>query len=272
MRRRFLVPLDYSEPSLRALEYGLALAKPLGASVTVFHAYGGSPATQHTADQREHAERLDKLVSRRRGSSVELTGMVRWSTPSDGIHYVAEEIDAELVIMGTHGRRGVQRALLGSVTESVLRDSTRPIVTIPPAHEDARHRGLPARILAATDCSDTSEPALGYALELAALIGSSVTVLHAHTSARTLDAARARLERVVAGCKRRGVTIDAALREDEPERAINDVASAIDADLIILGTRGRQGIARAFAGSVAEKVIRAATRPVLALRTSALRQ
>lgn len=262
--RRLLIPTDYSEPSLRAIEYGLGLAGQLGASITVLHAYGEKAEAPYSVDQREHAERLDKLLRRYKSSSVEIVGLVRWAVPSDGINHVAAEIDADLVVMGTHGRHGMQRALLGSVAESVLRDSTRPIVTIPPAQGAAFHRGLPARILVAVDFDETSEAAVDYAVDLASLIGASLTVLHARAGA----AARARLEQTAAERRGRGAKIDIALRADEPVRAINDVAAALEAGLIVLGTRGRRGLARAFGGSVAEAVIRGASRPVLALRAA----
>jgi nucleotide-binding universal stress UspA family protein len=275
--RRILVPIDYSEASLRGLRYALSVAGLLGASVTVLHVFGEVLATPYMANKAEEQARreIDEIVRAHRAPGIDLNGMVAWAAPADGIHRVAEEIDADLLVLGTHARTGVTRALIGSVCESVLRDSTRPIVAIPPARGEAVPVGLPKRILVATDLSKTSEPAVDYAVDLAVLVGASVVVLHSYALPRVLDAreigapiaaaAQAALDRALSAAKDRGATIETALREGDPVVAITETARQMNADLLVLGTRGRHGLERMFVGSVAETVIRTATRPVLTL-------
>jgi nucleotide-binding universal stress UspA family protein len=275
--RRILVPIDYSEASLRGLRYALAVAGPLRASVTALHVFGDVLATPYIANQAEEQARreINEIVRAHRAPGIDLSGMVAWAAPAEGIHRVAEQIDADLLVIGTHARTGVTRALLGSVCESVLRDSRRPIVTIPPARGEAVPFGLPKRILVATDLSKTSAPAVDYAVDLAALVGASVVVLHSYApslvlnarevSAQIAAAAQAALDRALSAGKDRGATIETALREGDPVVAISETAREMNADLLVLGTRGRHGLERLFVGSVAETVIRTASRPVLTL-------
>jgi nucleotide-binding universal stress UspA family protein len=138
------------------------------------------------------------------------------------------------------------------------------------------------RFLVPTDFTETSDRALDWAIDLAARVGASVTVMHAYEipvlgfpdgaliatpeiAVRISDAARGALNRTVERCKDRGVPLDAVLRDGVPYEEVNTLAEAIKADLIVIGTHGRRGLARALLGSVAENVIRTATRPVVTI-------
>jgi nucleotide-binding universal stress UspA family protein len=138
------------------------------------------------------------------------------------------------------------------------------------------------RILAPTDFSELSDHALDWAIELAASVGASVTVMHSYSiplaafpdaalvpTAQTAlalgEASRTALDAAVAKRRDRGVPLQAVLREGEAWQEIQAVADDIDADLIVLGTHGRHGLARVLLGSVAEHVIRTSHRPVLTL-------
>ena len=149
---RILVAIDFSETSDRALDAAIELAQKLGASVTVMHAYelpiygfpdGVLVATVEVAIRLSQAaqEALDAAVSRRQGRGVALTSILRDGAPSVEIVSAAEEIGADLIVVGTHGHRGL-RALLGSVAEKVIRTSSRPVLTLrgPEPDEDGRER------------------------------------------------------------------------------------------------------------------------------------
>ena len=139
--KRILVPVDFDEPSERALAYAVALAKPLGAEITVLHAYelpyygfpdGALIATAEMAGrilvgaQSGVAEMMDKHEN----AGVAIKSLVREGPAAEEIENVAKEIEADIIVMGTHGRRGLRRALLGSVTETVIRTSSRPVLTV----------------------------------------------------------------------------------------------------------------------------------------------
>jgi nucleotide-binding universal stress UspA family protein len=138
------------------------------------------------------------------------------------------------------------------------------------------------RILVPTDFSDTAERALDYAIELAEKMDATVTVMHsyeipvigfpdgalvatANVASRMADVSRAALEATAKKHRGHGVTVEAVLRDGVVHEEIRTVADQIDADLIVIGTHGRRGLARAFHSGVAEHVIRITQRPVLAI-------
>jgi nucleotide-binding universal stress UspA family protein len=138
---RILVPTDFTETSDHALTWAIDLAKRLGASITVMHAYeipivsfpdGALLATPEIAGRLADASRtaLDAAVQKHAGTGVALDSVLREGAAWEEINAVADLIDADMVVIGTHGRRGFSRALLGSVAENVVRTGHRPIVTI----------------------------------------------------------------------------------------------------------------------------------------------
>jgi nucleotide-binding universal stress UspA family protein len=139
--RRILVATDFTETSNGALDWAIDLAAPLGATVTVMHAYeipvvgfpdGALIATADIASRISEAAlaALESTVEQRQGRGVPLQAVLRNGVAWEEINKVAEELDADIVVIGTHGRRGFARALLGSVAEKVVRTSTRPVTTI----------------------------------------------------------------------------------------------------------------------------------------------
>jgi nucleotide-binding universal stress UspA family protein len=150
--RKILVPTDFGAPSTAALEYALGLASALGASVTAFHAYeipmvgvpdGTFVATPEMVSriQSAAAEALAATLRSREGK-VPLDSLLREGRPWEAIHQAAKEVGADLVVLGTHGRHGLVRALLGSVTEKVVRTSVVPVLVVhaPSVPEDPRGR------------------------------------------------------------------------------------------------------------------------------------
>jgi nucleotide-binding universal stress UspA family protein len=138
--RHILVPHDFSETGEHALTFALDLAQRLGARVTVLHVYE-VPAfafpempveTTDLTGQIERASRsaLDGVVARTQRLGVEVRASLREGTVWSEIQAAAGELKADLVVMGTHGRRGLSHALLGSVTEKVVRTAPCPVLTV----------------------------------------------------------------------------------------------------------------------------------------------
>jgi nucleotide-binding universal stress UspA family protein len=143
--KRILVPTDFGESSDAALAYASDLAKAVGAEVIVLHSYeiptigfpdGAIVATAELASRvREGAQAgLDAAVRRNENEGVPVRAVVKEGDASRTIVEAADELGAELIVMGTHGRRGLPRALLGSVAERVVRTATCPVLTV---HADA---------------------------------------------------------------------------------------------------------------------------------------
>ncbi|HEY1959065.1 MAG TPA: universal stress protein [Polyangiaceae bacterium] len=143
-----LVPVDFSETSEAALEYAVSLAQPLGARLVVMHAYelpiygfpdGALVASVEVATRLMNSAQvgLDAMVARWRGES-RIDTVLRQGVPWEEVQAVAEDVGADLIVIGTHGRRGIARALLGSVAEKILRTSTRPVLTVHAEHRARR--------------------------------------------------------------------------------------------------------------------------------------
>lgn len=136
-----LVPTDFSVAAETALDRALGLASQLGAKVYVLHAYQlpivGFPdgVLVPTAEIASRVvawaeSELAACVARRKESSVEIVPILKQADAREAVLAVAEEVDADLVVMGTHGRRGIARALIGSVAEAVVRTSPVPVMTV----------------------------------------------------------------------------------------------------------------------------------------------
>jgi nucleotide-binding universal stress UspA family protein len=139
--KTILVPTDFGEPSEAALDYAVELARVLRANICLVHAYeipyigmpdGAIVATAElTSRVLEGAQMgLDRTISSRKGSGVAVRGFVRQGRAADVVASTAREVGAGLVVMGTHGRRGLPRALIGSVAEKVVRTSSIPVLTV----------------------------------------------------------------------------------------------------------------------------------------------
>ena len=146
---RIMVPVDFSDCSLDALEYAVAVAQRAQASVMLLHvmepvSYGLDftvPLPAARERKREAlTERLAGLVAALDAANVKSESLVRGGLPRDSILEAARAWSADLIVMGTHGRRGLSHALYGSVVESVLRKSHCPILTVrsPKFHQDHR--------------------------------------------------------------------------------------------------------------------------------------
>jgi nucleotide-binding universal stress UspA family protein len=138
---KLLVPVDFSEHSERALAYAVDLSKTLGAKVHVLHVY---PITMYAAPPlvpgplvvsqfRDESQRVfEELMTRvKRDYSPELTGSLCEGVPHVEILRCASEVGADMIVMGTHGRAGLEHLLLGSVAERVVRGAHVPVLTVP---------------------------------------------------------------------------------------------------------------------------------------------
>jgi nucleotide-binding universal stress UspA family protein len=139
--QKILVPIDLGETSLRALDDAVDLAKALGATVIVMHAYeipvvgfsdGALLTSADVAGRIATAAQtaLEGAAKARADRGVKLETVLRSGIAWEEINAVAETSSADLIVIGTHGRRGLARALLGSVAEKVVRTAAKPVLTI----------------------------------------------------------------------------------------------------------------------------------------------
>ena len=291
---KVLVPFDFSEFSREALTMGLNLARRMGAEVHVLHVevLHADPLVR-ASTQPVKAEVLRKRVEEEVYEFKSLSeGIVmffavgRDIAPGPIIVEYTNEHDIDLVVMGTHGRRGFRRFLLGSVTEEVMRHAPCPVLTVP------RRKDRPAapfgirRILVPTDFSEHAEEALAYAKELAVLFNAQIDLLHAvaipaqvtfyDTGLFSIYEYQPQLEAYAdeqlklfyensGGPDIKRVTYTVSY---EPEAdSISRFADENNCDLVVMGTHGRSGMERFLMGNVTAKTVRHIHTPVFIVKS-----
>ena len=144
MIRTLVVGTDFSPASEHALQYAVDLAAQLGASVEVVHAFAVpafnlpiegaviSPAEYAVQQSSDAQEQLDQQLAGQAARGVPLRGHLRAGTAHEELVHFADEVAADLIVVGTHARRGAAHLLLGSVAENVVRASRIPVLTVTP--------------------------------------------------------------------------------------------------------------------------------------------
>ena len=289
-----LCPVDFSEFSRHALHYAVAIARPQHAAVTALYvvppvqtaypALGPAayvPYVYTTQDLGEFHRTLEKFVA---DVNYPVTCISVEAVVVDEILRRAAELPADLIVMGTHGRTGFDRLLLGSVTERVLAKTSRPVLTIPRRSPDVGPVSEPLfrNVLCPIDFSPSSMAALAYAEDLAGN-GAKLHVLHVAerlpawqlvpavaTGAPddplvVLRSARERVHSVIPSRLRRAGAVEELITEGDAGDEILNAAGTSNADLIVIGAHaGRAGL---FGfGSTTNQVIRGASCPVLTLK------
>jgi nucleotide-binding universal stress UspA family protein len=139
--KKILVPVDFSPHAERAQEVAVEFAKTFGAEVQLLHAYSlpvsvvgpydyQIPAAMLSEMRESAARRLDHEVKKLGRAGVPVTGMITEGVPTQAITEAAEQLGADLIVMGTRGLTGLKHVLLGSVTERTIRHAHCPVLTV----------------------------------------------------------------------------------------------------------------------------------------------
>jgi nucleotide-binding universal stress UspA family protein len=283
--QRILCPVDFSEFSDRAYEYALSFARHFGAKLYVQHVtepvvvlprmYASQPLIdQIYAEQDAGAEEKIHELTAKHGD-VECEVVLQRGGVADSVLQFAEDQDIDLIAMGTHGRRGLDRIVLGSVTERVLRTARCPVLGVHnPGQATPETKAEPIqirKILFCTDFSDNSPRALEYAFLLACQYKAEIGLLHVLERSGNLEAEKRetmeRLRSLAPDDVKRCVTVVPAVRAGQAYQEILELATENQTDLIVLGVRGRNALNLALFGSTTYRVIQLGSCPVLVVRT-----
>ena len=289
--RTVLCPTDFSDVSARAETYAAALARHYDASLHLLHVdppmpvmapYGEIPVDARLfEEQREVAEaELVKAGERARAGGLTVETTMKGGHPAREILALADRAQADMLVIGTHGRGGVEHLLLGSVAEKIMRKASCPVLVVPPG-APGDSDALFSRILCPIDGSAASAHALTYALSLAQETDGHVTLLYvvepvpAAGEFGALDVeeyrrageehARQVLRDAVPDDVRTWCRLDERVATGKPSERILDAATTERADVIVMGVRGRGAIDLLAFGSTTNEVIRRAGCPVLAV-------
>jgi nucleotide-binding universal stress UspA family protein len=275
--RNILVAVDFSAISGAVLAQARALAGEQGASVTVLHVvpageYQFGPPDKLESARRAAAAKLEQLAAGQTFGGQPARTLVENGEVAHVVDEVIRRDGHDLLLLGTAGRRGLQRFVMGSVAEEILRSLSIPVITLGPK---AAHHGERAvrQIVVATDFSEESKAALPWAAALAQRYRADVALVHvvpavlgedAEATARTY---RERLRQIAPP----GLAVPPELmvKFGDVEDQILEAARERDADLIVLGIRGGGGFERArthLLGPTTAAVIAQAECPVLTVR------
>jgi len=292
MYERLLVPFDGGEHALAALEHALELAADHDATVHVLYVIDTTtnPLVVSKDEVRAGLREVGEDAAGRAFAAaeeradehgVDLTTELREGKPAVQILESVGDLDVDLIVMGTHGRSGLRRLVLGSVAEKVLRTTNVPALLVPPAATvdgvDVEYR----EILLPTDGSEGAETAVDWGLKLADSYDGRIHTIYSVDTGRFAGegevigmyealerTGEAALDTVRQQAREAGVDVTATLGTGSAARAIRSYSEDPDVDLIVMGPHGRSGVERYLIGSVTESVVRHAEVPVCCIPLS----
>lgn len=289
MAQELLVPVDDTAVAPLALPVAEALAKAMGARIVRFHVQAARRESGLESPAHVPAVTIGDLDPNLAPAAVSVRSVV---SPVDVPQAIVDEAvrrDARLIVMGTRARSGAGRVALGSVADEVLAKSPIPVVLVRAGEEPIE---AIRTLLVPVDGTPGGSLALGIAVELARAASAKVVALRVVAQEAdmdtlisnagigmgtrgyvidtweqaALDSARYYVQRLVEPLGKLGVRAEARSAFGDPARTIVRVADEVGADLVVMSTRARRGLARALLGSVAAHVVRSSKHPVLLVR------
>jgi nucleotide-binding universal stress UspA family protein len=286
-----LAATDFSDTADRAEALARSLALRFEAALHLLHVIVLHEDTHLEGEHREQFEQLVAEGDAARRKALESSGedpaglrivphLVRGLAPDEVITETASNINSDLIIMGTHGRRGLRHLLLGSVAEKVVRTATAPVLTV---RGDAviNPDGI-SRILVPHDFSESSAAVMSSAGVWARALSAEITLLHVvepivypefysvdvlsddvmgRLSSRSEEALQTAAAETL-----KGVSATIEVEVGKAADTITSFANPERFDLVIMGTRGLSAIENLLLGSVAESVLRRCQVPLLTMQ------
>jgi nucleotide-binding universal stress UspA family protein len=279
-----LIATDFSQYSNQALNFGLELGHAYKANAYVVFVVPGDEfmvagpeayAAAKDAARRDLLELKDEL--RKTHSYVEgehyhlflLEGEV-----AQAILDFAHQKEIDLIVVGTHGRGGLDRVLMGSVAEQVFRHSPVPVLTLGPHLHQIARAGTPKNILVPVDFTPASERAARYAVAMAREHDAKLTMLHVierwpaqaqGDRARVMQALREKGESLI-GEEAKGLRCNFRIELGRVVETVLYTANGIEADLLVMGVRPHAGLLNRLMWPHAYEIVREAACPVLTVR------
>jgi nucleotide-binding universal stress UspA family protein len=271
--RTILHPTDFSEHAARAFKLACTLAREHGARLIVLHVATSPPivlpdgvVSDYNVDDYLAGLRAELKRVQASDSAIGVEHRLEQGDPATEIIRVATDVNADCIVVGSHGRTGLLRLLLGSVAEQVMRKAPCPVLTVKADRSGPEIR----HVLHPTDFSERSRFAFDFACSLARDYRAQLIVLHVMPVPLVQEKRDYReemsglLDRMEAPDPR--VRVERRLEQGDPAPQILRVAEETGSDLIVMGTHGRTALSRLTMGSVAEEVVRQAHCAVMTLK------
>lgn len=281
-----LVATDFSAPSGQALEWAAGVARAHGARIVITHAMDARIQASFRSSSlvEEIRRRLSELCAMVAARGVAIGFEIAFGPPWDVLPRLAENAQADLLVVGALGTGTLRTGLLGTAADRIVRSSSIPVL-VHREQNTAPARSAIGTVLAGIDFSEESLHVAHFAALLAspANAGARLVLLHAiapFPAHGTLidgapvpdgweedrQSAAQQLDALARSLAQRGHEAEVRIVAGFPAEAILHEAAAVKADLIAVGTTGRAGFNRFLLGSEAERILHRANCPVLALR------
>jgi nucleotide-binding universal stress UspA family protein len=279
--KNILFPTDFSPASSAALPFALALARVYGATVLLTHVIPPEPHRQVMLDRlpvqdgrvcQDAVHRLTEFSADRQIGDIPCKSLIDQGDLTNVIPQIIREQDVDLVVLGTRGRRGMSRLVLGSSAEKIYRSAPCPVLTVGPNVHAAEWKLT--RILCPVDAVQDPKPLLHYAVSLAEENRAEFIVLQAvplvpwqHRASVEVQM-RERLELMIPEHSKDWCTPQFLVRWEHPAEAILLAAAEREPDLIVMGVRRARaaGLSSHLPWPVASEVVSRAPCPVLTVR------
>lgn len=275
---KILVPIDFSEQSLIALDQSYNLAREYKAEITLLYvleqheglvALFGPSEKEEAEKKRKIEAELEKLADKvYKKEKIKVNYLVAKGRPYEKIVEVSEMIGAMLIMMGTNGTVGIRKKFIGSNALRVVRETTCPVITI----KGKYHRNGCKNIVLPLDLSKETKEKVGKAIEIARMSNS---VIHVVSALFTKDEfivnhLTRQLDQVEAFIKKAGIECTAEIikgikGEESFADVIIDYAKKKDADLLMIMTQKEEDVVERFVSSTAQEIINKSDIPVLSV-------
>jgi nucleotide-binding universal stress UspA family protein len=290
-----LLARDFSSVSDQALRYALYLARESGATLHLFYAdvLHEDPFDSYSPEGPVEAQIRQRLMAGPDGEPIESDGFAvetaveRDVAAAPAILNYAADHDVDIIVAGTHGRRGVQRILLGSVAEEIVRRADCPVLTVrEPDSAATEIDGTVSSILVPIDFSKHSREALRYAREIGGIYNANIHLLHVveenlhpafyvggvgsiyDVQPDIDEKATTELHTFFEETEGPAVeNVSTHVATGRAARKITTFAESGEVDLLVMSTHGLTGLEHFFLGSVAEKVVRRSPIPVFTVKS-----
>lgn len=272
--KRILVPTDFSEHARYASKVAAKIARKNNAEIYLLNLLdlpthmndavnNGVNIPEVMLYLAKTKERLEERMHESIFEGLTVHADARLERAFDGIVKYSEEINADLIVMGSHGASGYQEMFIGSNTEKVVRASDIPVLIIKTEMDDFNI----AKFVFASDFSNEIKKPFQKLVEFANLFEAKLDLVMINTpnSFKTNDVAERIMQNFVSGFPLQNYSLH-IYNDANIEKGVINYSNKVNADLIGIATHGRTGIAHFFNGSVSEDLVNHAIKPVITFR------
>ncbi len=288
-QRKILIATDGSKAAEKAADFGIETLRFSGAKVYAAYvidttSYGSVPKDERLSKKVEQFEKIGHeatsyVEEKAKAAGMEAESIVLKGNPAEEIVNFAEDPNVYMIIVGSLGKSGIKRVMLGSVSEKVVRHAKVPVLVVRGLKEEKPHR----QILIATDGSKAAENAADFGIEIAGWSGAKVSAAYV-IDIPSLDSilmdepwtkdmynqlektGREATSYVEENAKSAGIEAESILLKGNAAKEILNFAEKQKVDIIVVGSLGKSGVQGFLLGNVSEKVLRNSKVPVLVVR------